>query len=388
MRRVLSAGRRYNVPDVKRCVTALLGGLAVALALAAPAGADVISGSPLTGEPTVEKSSTVDTVYWLQTLPDGSSAAMASGGTVQSVTIKGYAKSKEKLLQTILIQVLRPQPDGKLLVVETSQPFPMPTEPGTHVFVPTNMTVQAGDFIGIATLGGAFMFATEAKGAVTNDFSGHEKDMNGDEVSPTKVETNVELLAKVDLVSQYEKEKKEREEKEKKKEEEVKNKPCECQLIEVFIDKMLLQKRRVPSSRRTFGVGFDWHLTCTQGRGGCAEALKFSPPEILVGRHKRERFINLTLESFTFICKTACNTSTFGRFEIKMKSRRQLNKLFGKTLAFRIEATCGPFVFRYFVDVLVDQHGHLRAGPAKTLKVNARTPAHARRAALAGPRRP
>jgi hypothetical protein len=290
---------------------------------------------------------------------------MTTAGTVQSVTIKGYAKSKEKLLQTILIQVLRPQPDGKLLVVETSQAFPMPTEPGTHMFAPTNMTVQPGDFIGIATLGGEFMFATEAKGAVTNDFSGHEKDMNGDEVSPTKVETNVELLAKVDVLSQYEKEKKEREEKEKQKEEQEKAKPCKCNKIAVSIDPTLLKKRRLSSHKHTFGVGFTWRMECTQGAGGCAATLIFKPPAILVGRHRGEKPLKLGLETLTFECKTACHTSMQGRFEIKMRSRRQLNRLFGRTLAFAIETSCGGASFRYLVNVFVDSSGHLQQVTAR-----------------------
>jgi hypothetical protein len=192
---------------------AVVSALVVVLVASATSGADVIGGSSLAGEPTIEKANTVDTVYWLANVGGGGSAAMTVAGTVRSVTIKGYAKSKEPLLRKIFIQVLRPQPDGSLLIVETSQPFELPTTPGTYTFEPTNMTVQPGDFIGIATVGGEFMFATPATGAVTNDFSGHEKDMNGDTVRPTKVETNVELLGKVDVVSQAEKEQKEQQEK-------------------------------------------------------------------------------------------------------------------------------------------------------------------------------
>jgi ABC-type oligopeptide transport system substrate-binding subunit len=91
--------------------------LACLLATAAPSAADVIGGSSLQGEPNVTKEPTggeVDTVYWLATLPGGSSAAMTVAGTVHSVTIKGYALTSG-LLQTILIQVLRPQPNGSLL---------------------------------------------------------------------------------------------------------------------------------------------------------------------------------------------------------------------------------------------------------------------------------
>ncbi len=352
--------------------------LCAALALPATGGADVISGSPLTGEPTIEKANTVDSVYWLANEAGGGSAAMTVAGVVHAVTIKGYAKSKEPLLRKIFIQVLRPQPGGGLLVVETSQPFELPTAPGTYTFEPTNMTVQPGDFIGIATLGGEFMFATPSTGAVTNDFSGHEKDMNGDTVTPTKVETNVELLAKVDVVSQAEieqqereiKYKKEREEKQKKEEQEkVKAKPCKCNKIKVTIDKTLLGKRRVPSNKQTFGVGFKWRMECTEGKGGCTATLRFRPPVVLVGKHKGEKPLKLKLKSLTFVCKTLCKTSTEGRFEIKMRSREQLNKLFGKTLAFTIETSCSGVSWRYLINVFVDGSGHLHQRRAQTLQL-------------------
>lgn len=351
----------------------------VVLGVMAPvAHADVINGSSLTGEPNVEKASLVDSVYWLEKLPDGTSAAMTVAGTVRSVTIKGYARLEVSVARKILIQVLRPQPDGSLLIVETSQAWELPNIAGLYAFAPTNMTVQPGDFIGIATLGGAFNFATSAPGAVTNDFSGHEKDMNGDSIRPTKVESGVELLAKVDVKSKqeeeqersekYEEEKKKKEEEVKKKLEEELNKPCECQTIELFVDKTLLRKRRVPSNKRTFGVGFTWHLTCTKGRGGCVEFLTFRPPTVIVGRHRHEKPLKLKLDTFTFVCSTACNTSTFGRFEIKMKSRRQLNRIFGKTLAFEIDFSCGPFTFVYLTEVMVDDSGRLHAGHSHLLR--------------------
>jgi hypothetical protein len=77
-----------------------------------------------------------------------------SAGTVKSVTIKGYYTGGG--YPTIFIQVLRPQPGGSVLVVGTSQPFTLPSTPGTYTFEPTGLTVQAGDYIGVATIGGNY----------------------------------------------------------------------------------------------------------------------------------------------------------------------------------------------------------------------------------------
>ena len=185
--------------------------------------------------------------------------ARAGRGTVHSVTIKSYALTSG-LLQTILIQVLRPQPNGSLLVVETSQSFTLPTTAGTYTFAPTNMTVQPGDFIGIATLGGKFMIATSASGALTDDFSGHQEDMNGDELRTTKEENGVELLGQVDVVEQA-------------KEEKSPpsplpppspppRKPCKCGAISVELAPTLL-KRRLSSARhcvrRRLRMAHDMH---------------------------------------------------------------------------------------------------------------------------------
>jgi hypothetical protein len=164
----------------------------------AVARADTIVGSSLAGPPTITKSATVDSVYWAALLGNNVNPAMPSAGTVKSVTIRGYYAGGG--YPTIFIQVLRPEPDGSVVVVATSQPFTLSSTPGTYTFQPTNMIVQAGDFIGIATIGGNFVIGTAATGALTNDFSGHNQDMNGDSLKTTATEPNVELLVQVDLV--------------------------------------------------------------------------------------------------------------------------------------------------------------------------------------------
>jgi hypothetical protein len=333
---------------------ALVAALSILAAAPAVGSADETIGSSLQSEPTVTKEATQDSVYWEEKLPGGASAAVKTAGTVRSVTIRGYWNGKG--IATIHIQVLRPQSDGSLLVVETSAPFEMPATPGQHTFYPENMTAQPGDFIGIATEGGGFVIGANAAGAVTNDFEGHEKDMNGDEVRPTKVEENVELVTQIDI---YVKEEAKKEEK-KKEEPPPPPKPCKCLKLTVELDKTLVRKR-LPSNRHKFGVGFAWRMTCTEGAGGCEGQLEFRPPEILAGTLPKTRGLKLNISRTSFLCKTACKTSTQGHIEIKMRSRNQLNRLFGRTLAFTIYVYCGGTTFRYQVNVPVTKSGRLRS---------------------------
>lgn len=343
-------------------LAALAAALAV-LALAPPAGsADELVGSTLVSEPTVTKEATQDSVYWEEKLPGGANAAVKTAGTVRSVTVKGYWNGKG--IATIHIQVLRPQADGKLLVVETSAPFEMPTTPGEHTFSPENMTVQPGDFIGIATEGGGFVIGASAAGALTNDFEGHEKDMNGDEVSPTKVEENVELVTQTDI---YVKEEAKKEEKKKEEPPPPPPKRCHCERLTIELEPTLVRKR-LPSNKHKLGVGFDWRLTCSEGNGGCTGIVAFRPPEILAGTLPKTRGLKLNLERVTFECESLCGVSKTGHLEIKMRSRNQLNKLFGRTLAFEIHIYCSGTEFRYLVNVPVARSGRLRRSTMTLVK--------------------
>jgi hypothetical protein len=340
-----------------RAAIALAAALASAAVSPAASAADVVFGSSLEGTPNVTKRAPVDSVYWAQALAGGASGAVPTAGTVRSVTIKGYSMTSG--LRTIFIQVLRPQPDGSLLVAETSQPFELPETPGNHTFEPTNMTAQAGDFIGVATTGGDFLIGTDAPGAITNDFSGHGKDMNGDFVRTKEEETAVELLLQVDLVPASSG----AGEKGPVKKETPPATPCKCQGVSVSLDPALGLKRRLGSRRHAFGVGFTWHMTCTPGTGGCAGTLQFTPPVIRAGTLPAARGLKLNLTTLNLECKSACGTSTSGRFEIKMRSRAQLRRLFGRTLAFTIYTSCGGAASRIQVNVLIDRSGHVRAAP-------------------------
>jgi hypothetical protein len=347
----------------RRAACALAVGISVFLVAPVAASADTIVGSTLSTAPTVTKEATADSVYWMQTLADGSSAAMPVAASVKSITVRGYWTGAG--MPQIAFQVLRPQPDGSLLVVATSQLWPLSKEPGTYTFTPAGMTVQPEDFIGLATIGGNFVIGASVAGASTNDFTGHNQDMNGDFIRPTKVESNVELDLQVDLVptaSIVEKPPPPPKE-----EKPPPPKPCKCQQISVKLDGTLLKKRRLGANQRAFGVGFDWRMTCTEGKGGCAATLRFSPPAIRAGTLPRKGNLKLNLTTLNFVCKTACKTSTSGRFEIKMRSRTQLTELFGRTFAFTIYTSCGGATFRYQVKVFVDRAGHMHPAPSRPL---------------------
>jgi hypothetical protein len=342
-------------------------------ALTVASATDTPWGSTLTGAANVVKNAEADSVYWASAFADGSSATAPSAGQVKSVTVKGHwvAGAYPK----VFIQVLRPQPDGSVQVVATSQPFTMPSVDGTYTFEPENMFVQQGDYLGLATLGGEIAIASAVSGSTTLDFTGHNQDMNGSIIRPTATESNTELLLRVDLVptppsttpttttrtppTTQEKPKKPKKVKKGKKK-------CHCEKMKVKLDPTLLNKTHLRPDQHAFGVGFTWRMTCSKGNGGCKGTVVFSPPKILAGALPAPPpgGLHLNLKQLTFACKSACRTSTQGRFEIKMLSREQLNKLFGRTLAYTVRLICpGGKGGTVMVKVLVDQHGVLRAHP-------------------------
>ncbi len=142
-------------------------------------------------------------------------------------------------------------------------------------------------------------------------------------------------------------------------EEEARKKPCTCMKLSVRLDPTLFGKRHLPADKQNFGVGFKWRMTCTQGKGGCRGELYFKPPEILAGSLPNIPGLKLNIKRKTIVCRAKCKTSTTGTFEIKMTSPGQLNKLFGRTLAYSIITTCGKTKTTIPVRVLVDSTGHL-----------------------------
>ncbi len=142
-----------------------------------------------------------------------------------------------------------------------------------------------------------------------------------------------------------------------------KKKPaCKCSGLAVSIDPTLLNKR-IPPDAHDFGVGLTWTMSCTGGRGSCLGFLHFSPPQVLAGSlPKPPGNLKLSLDRLTVTCHSPCGKANRGRFEIKLRSRDQLNQLFGRTLAFTVRRECGgkSAVKPELVEVFIDRRGYLR----------------------------
>lgn len=141
---------------------------------------------------------------------------------------------------------------------------------------------------------------------------------------------------------------------------------CKCTKMSVKLDPALLQKKRLPRAKQDVGVGFTWTMKCDAGEGGCQGRVDFLPPEIRAGSlPKPKGNFKLNLKRATINCNGQCGRTQPGRFEIKMKSTRQLNELFGRTLAFRVRLFCivdGQPVSQGgdTVRVFIDQTGRMR----------------------------
>jgi len=185
---------------------------------------DIIFGAALAEEWDVFEEATEDYVLWQEIVeieeyirkgkavlaPRAHVAATGSGavpqnGQVVKVEVRGSfgggcpVKPESVCEDNLHFQDLRPQPDGKLKIESTTQAFTLPSMPGTYTYEPTNFFVQKGDFIGLASVGGRFNVLIKAPGAQVGTFVGHNKDMNGDEVSATKTHAGAELNMRVTL---------------------------------------------------------------------------------------------------------------------------------------------------------------------------------------------
>ena len=120
------------------------------------------------------------------------------------------------------------------------------------------------------------------------------------------------------------------------------NKPCKCKKMSVKLDGTLINKApEIAPDDHDFGVGFQWFMTCSAGKGTCKGTVNFSPPEILAGElPEPKQNLRLNLKKLAFICQGPCAKSKTGRFEIKMLSREQLRVLFGRTLAYTVKTKC------------------------------------------------
>lgn len=171
-----------------------------------PPPAPVAFGSDLASPSDGFGKATVDFVLWLLGDPNGSAARVASAssasaptsGQITQVTVRGNT-AKGSPSSTILFQDLRPQPGGGVQVIATSQPFTLPEAPGTYPFVPTNFFVQAGDYVGLASIGGEFEVLVGNPTATTAMFEGHNQDVNGAQFTSNMTLTGEELNMQMTL---------------------------------------------------------------------------------------------------------------------------------------------------------------------------------------------
>jgi hypothetical protein len=136
-------------------------------------------GSTLTEDPTAVAEGNVDFVLWQIGQP------IPVSGQVTSISVRGYyaGGSCGMVCETNLhFQDLRPTAGGQLQVIVTSEPFTLPSTLGTYTFALSafKFRVQAGDYIGLATSGGAWEVLAPASGDQVAQFTGYNGDMNGD----------------------------------------------------------------------------------------------------------------------------------------------------------------------------------------------------------------
>lgn len=165
-------------------------------------------GSSLTGQAMAIESHQVDTVFWHTEGP--ASLAAPSPGMVKAVRVKGMALGApspgapggETLWH---LQALKLQPDGRYLILRTSQGFELPAtgDPGQiTTYVPTDFCVGEGEFLAYNTVGGfgpAFPSGTplqifaETPGVTMQSFEGRDATDNNETIQagPTR---NRELL--------------------------------------------------------------------------------------------------------------------------------------------------------------------------------------------------
>ena len=171
-----------------------------------PTGAEAF-GSNLTQDSTTIARSSVSYALWLAGQATGvaESIAAPADGKVTQVAVRGNyvpggcAATPDSTCQTILFQDLRPQPDGSVQVISTTQPFMLSTTPGTYTFMPTNFFVKKGDYVALASIGGDLNVLVPATGAVTDMFQGNNGDMNGSKLTSNNTQNGQVLNMQMTL---------------------------------------------------------------------------------------------------------------------------------------------------------------------------------------------
>jgi hypothetical protein len=144
------------------------------------------------------------------------STAVPATGQVLAIRVRGTAQPSSvdgapPPLTQIHFSDLRPQADGSMLVIATSQAFDLPigSDPDKITeYKPENLCVQAGDLLALSTEGGfdatffpqgvSFQIFAPVQGSQLGFYSKHGGVMNGAQFTPSSSD-NLELLMQYDL---------------------------------------------------------------------------------------------------------------------------------------------------------------------------------------------
>jgi hypothetical protein len=200
-----------------------------------PPGATWTLGSTLASPADTTESSSQDEDFWplvfqychehpadpvcrhhTRQVPPTSEASMPADGQILTIRLKGVAVPSGQTgdpgpLTQIHFSDLRPQSDGSVKVIVTSQPFNVPTTGDSNqisTYEPTNFCVQAGDILALSTEGGfdptfypqgvPFRLFGHVTGSQTAYFTLHNGVMNGAQFTGAPI-SDAEILMQWDL---------------------------------------------------------------------------------------------------------------------------------------------------------------------------------------------
>jgi hypothetical protein len=196
---------------------------AVACALyAAPASAGTVTfGSDLSASTSANLAEThgADSAFWLTALGNSGTVRVPADGQIAIIKLKGIAQSSgiAPPRNDVRFQTLRPQADGSVTAILTSQTFYVPVggDPNqVSTYHPENLCAKAGDYIAFNNVGGfdpsggyangvAFQVFGGVTGSVTKHYTKDEGTKNGHNfpTSATRTLREKELLMQTVLLS-------------------------------------------------------------------------------------------------------------------------------------------------------------------------------------------
>jgi hypothetical protein len=193
----------------------LLLGLLLCCICAASASAGVREfGSALTADATITEAHPVDSAFWPARLTGGRHVRAPATGQVFFVEMKGTIAKPDPLapepVRLIFFQHLRPRPNGRMRVLQTSGRFlaPVGGDPNrVTTYQPINLCVRRGDVIDFNDVGGfmppsypdgtPFRVFGAVPGSATTRFTRANHTNNGATLSPQHTRAGEELLMRL-----------------------------------------------------------------------------------------------------------------------------------------------------------------------------------------------